>query len=182
MKLKKTATGVILLTMMVTGVACSSDTKGSASSQAPTASTAIPQVTAESQDAINMKGYIGARLAQERVDFLFAEAKSKDGAFILNPLAADSKEKAVKFLSNYFDTALADKLAAHYLTDQKAGEAIVTNKTSFFPTNLLSTKKEDITFDAVNTKDQVKFTTKDGVTYTTKQVNDKFVIVDVAKK
>jgi hypothetical protein len=113
------------------------------------------------------------------VEFLFAEAKSADGAFILNPKAADGKEKAVKFLSSYFDTAMVDKLTAHYLTDQKADNAIVTNQKSFFTSNLLATKKEDITFDASNTKDQVKFTTKDGVTYTTKKVNDKFVVAAV---
>ncbi len=129
-----------------------------------------------------MKGYIAARIAEEKAEYLFAEAKSKDGGFILNPVAADSKEKAVKFLSNYYDAAMADKLAAHYLTDQTADGAIVTNKTSFFPTNLLDSKKEDITYDTANTKDQVKFTTKDGVTVTTKKVNDKFVLADIAKK
>ncbi|MFC3846669.1 hypothetical protein ACYEXS_35205, partial [Paenibacillus sp. MAH-36] len=182
MTLKQTAAGVILLTMMVTGAACSSP-KNTATSPSPSASAAAsPQATAETQDTINMKGYIGARIAQEKVGFLFGEAKSKDGKLILNPIAADSKEKAVKFLSSYFDAAMADKLAAHYLTEQQADGAIVTNPTSFFPTNLLDTTKADVTFDTANTADQVKFTTKDGATYTTKKVNDKFVMTDVAKK
>lgn len=177
MTLKKTAAGLILLSVMLTGAACSSNQpKSSPSPAATTTTTAAPQATAESQDAINMKGYIAARIAQEKVEFLFAEAKSADGAFILNPKAADGKEKAVKFLSSYFDTAMVDKLTAHYLTDQNA---IVTNQKPFFTSNLLATKKEDITFDASNTKDQVKFTTKDGVTYTTKKVNDKFVVAGV---
>ncbi|KRE46840.1 hypothetical protein [Paenibacillus sp. Soil724D2] len=182
MTLKKTTAGLILLTVMLTGAACSSNQPKSSPSPVAAATsntTAAPQATAESQDAINMKGYIAARIAQEKVDFLFAEAKSTDGAFILNPKAADGKEKAVKFLSSYFDTAMADKLTAHYLTDQKVDNAIVTNKQSFFTSNLLATKKEDITFDASNSKDQVKFTTKDGVTYTTKKANDKFVVADV---
>ncbi|MBP1963628.1 hypothetical protein [Paenibacillus aceris] len=183
MILKKTAAGVILLTMMVTGAACSSAPKNTTTSPAPTTSAAAsPQATAETQDAVNMKGYISARIAQEKVGFLFGEAKSKDGKLILNPIAADSKEKAVKFLSSYFDAAMADKLAAHYLTEQKADGAIVTSPAEFFPTNLLNTSKADITFDAANTADQVKFTTKDGATYTTKKVNDKFVVTDAAKK
>ncbi|NOV01218.1 hypothetical protein [Paenibacillus planticolens] len=182
MTLKKTAAGVILLTMMVTGAACSSEPKNTAS-PAPTASAAAsPQATAETQDAVNMKGYIAARIAQEKAGFLFGEAKSKDDKPILNPIAADSKEKAVKFLSSYFDSAMADKLAAHYLTDQKADGAIVTNAAAFFPTNLLTTTKADITFDAANTADLVKFTTKDGVTYSTKKVDDKFIVTDAAKK
>ncbi|MZQ85020.1 hypothetical protein GQF01_23175 [Paenibacillus sp. 5J-6] len=183
MILKQTAAGVLLLTMMVTGAACSSAPKNTGTSPSPSASAAAsPQATAETQDAVNMKGYIGARIAQEKVGFLFGEAKSKDDKFILNPIAADSKEKAVKFLSTYFDAAMADKLAAHYLTEQEADGAIVTNPTSFFPTNLLDTTKADVTFDKANTADQVKFTTKDGATYTTKKVSDKFVISDVAKK
>ncbi|OPH48841.1 hypothetical protein BC351_37985 [Paenibacillus ferrarius] len=185
MTLKKTTAGVILLSMMLTAAACSSEPKQAATSPAPTtAATAAPQATptAESQDALNLKGYIAARISQEKIDFLFAEAKSKDGKLILNPVAADSKEKAVKFLSSYFDAALADKVATHYLTDQKADGAIITNTAPFFPGNLLNTQKQDITFDAANTKDQVAFTTKDGVTYTAKKVNDKFVLADAVKK
>jgi|GEM_PF-5117270 len=182
MTLKKTAAGLVLLTMMITGAACSSAPKQAASPAPTAAASAAPQATTESQDAVNLKGYIAARIAEEKAEYLFTEAKSKDGAFILNPVAADSKEKAVKFLSSYYDAAMADKVAAHYLTDQTADGAIVTNKTSFFPTNLLGSKKEDITFDTANTKDQVKFTTKDGVTVTAKKVNDKFVLADIAKK
>lgn len=183
MKLKQTAAGVILLTMMVTGAACSPGTKNANPSPAPAASAApSPQASAESQDATNMKGYIGARIAQEKVGYLFGEAKAKDGKLILNPVAADSKEKAVKFLSSYFDAAMADKLTAHYLTEQQADGAIITNTAPFFPTDLLATTKADITFDGANTSDTVKFTTKDGVTYTTKKVNDKFVVSDVTKK
>ncbi|NEW09762.1 hypothetical protein GK047_27965 [Paenibacillus sp. SYP-B3998] len=183
MTLKKTAAGVLLLSMMVTAAACSTDQKNSSASPAPSANATVsPQVKTESQDAVNMKGYIGARIALEKIDFLFGEVKSKDGAFILNPVVADSKEKAVKFLSSYFDAPMAEKIAVHYLTDKKADDAIVTNAASFFPTNLLNTKKEDVTFDAANTLDQVKFTTKEGVTYTMKKVSDKLVLADVAKK
>lgn len=178
MTLKKSAAGLLILTMALTGAACSS--KDSAASPSPTAAaTAAPQATAVSQDATNMKGYIAARIAREKVEYLFAEAKSADGAFILNPTAAADKEAAKKFLSSYFDTAMLDTLTTHYLTDKKADNAIVTNTTSYFKTNILTTKKEDITFDTANTADLVKFTTKDGATYTTKKVNDKFVVSDV---
>ncbi|GGI44429.1 hypothetical protein GCM10008018_07060 [Paenibacillus marchantiophytorum] len=185
MIMNKTAAGILLLTLMATGAACSSEPKASTSSPAPTAATTTaPQATAaaQTQDAINLKGYIAARIAQEKADFLFAEAKSKDGKLILNPVAADSKDKAVKFLTSYYDATMADKVATHYLTDQKADNAIVTNTQPFFPTNLLATKKEDITYDAANTKDQVSFTTKDGVTFTTKKVNDTFVLAEAVKK
>jgi hypothetical protein len=182
--LKQTAAGAVLIAMMVTGAACSSD-----KTQPASATTATPAVTAsaapqatEDAASFNMKGYIAARLAQEKIDFIFTDTKSKDGAStILNPVA-NSKEAATKFISVYLDAPLADKVAAHYITDQKAGDSIVTNKTAFIPTNLLDTKKEDITFDTANTKDLVKFTTKDGVIFTTKKVNDKFVLSDIVKK
>jgi hypothetical protein len=181
MTLKKSATGLLILTMALTGAACSS--KDSVSSPSPTvaatAATTAPQATAGTQDTTNMKGYIAARIAKEKVDYLFAEAKSADGAFVLNPIAAVDKEAANKFLSSYFDTSMLDTLTTHYLTDKKAGTAILTNTTSYFKTNILATKKEDITFDAANTADLVKFTTKDGAAYTTKKVNDKFVVSDV---
>jgi major membrane immunogen (membrane-anchored lipoprotein) len=183
MNWKQTATGTVLAALMVTGVACSSNSSSTTTTPAPTAvATATPQATAESADLVNMKGFIAARIAQEKIVTLFADAKSKDGSFILKSIIADSKEKAVKFLTSYVDAALADKLATHYLTDQKADGAIVTNKTPFFPINLLDLTKDVVTFDAANTADLVKFTTKDGVTVTTKKVNDTFVLSDVVKK
>ncbi|WNR46224.1 hypothetical protein [Paenibacillus roseipurpureus] len=178
MTLKKTAAGLLILSLAVTGAACSS-TKNTASPSPAATVSAAPQATTVSQDATNMKGYIAARIAREKVDYLFAEAKSADGAFIVNPVAATDKESAKKFLSSYFDASMLDTLVNHYITDAKAGAAFLTNKTSYFKSNILATKKEEITFDKANTADLVKFTTKDGVTYTTKKVNDKFLVSEV---
>ncbi|NOU67886.1 hypothetical protein GC096_28060 [Paenibacillus sp. LMG 31461] len=179
MTLKKTAAGLLILTMAVTGVACTS--KDSTTSPTPAASaTAAPQATAAvTQDATNMKGYIAARIAREKVDYLFAEAKSADGAFVVNPIAATDKETAKKFLASYVDAAMLDPLVNHYVTDTKAGTTYVTNTKSYFASNILETKKEEITFDKANTPELVKFTTKDGATYTTKKVNDKFLLTEV---
>ncbi|MDR6551136.1 hypothetical protein [Paenibacillus qinlingensis] len=179
MTLKKTAAGLLILTMAITGAACSS--KDSATSPSPAATTtATPQATAAvSQDTTNMKGYIAARIAREKVDYLFAEAKSADGAFVVNPIAATDKETAKKFLSSYVDATMLDTLVNHYVTDTKAGAAFLTNTKSYFTSNILTTKKEDITFDAANTAELVKFTTKDGATYTTKKVNDKYLLAEV---
>ncbi|OCT15580.1 hypothetical protein A8709_16035 [Paenibacillus pectinilyticus] len=180
MTLKKTAAGLLILTMAVTGAACSSKDSTTSPSPAATATaTAAPQASAVSQDTTNMKGYIAARIAREKVDYLFAEAKSADGAFIVNPIAATDKETAKKFLGNYFDTSMLDTLVNYYVTDAKAGAAFLTNTKSYFKSNLLDTKKEEITFDKANTADLVKFSTKDGVTYTTKKVNDKFLVSEV---
>lgn len=179
MTLKKTAAGLLILTMAVTGAACTS--KDSTTSPTPAASaTAAPQATAAvTQDATNMKGYIAARIAREKVDYLFAEAKSADGAFVVNPIAATDKETAKKFLASYVDAAMLDTLVNHYVTDTKAGTTYATNTKSYFTSNILETKKEEITFDKANTPELVKFTTKDGTTYTTKKVNDKFLLSEV---
>ncbi|OAS19018.1 hypothetical protein [Paenibacillus oryzisoli] len=178
MTLKKTAAGLLILTMAVTGAACSS--KDSTTSTPTATATAAPQATAAvTQDATNMKGYIAARIAREKVDYLFAEAKSADGAFVLNPIAATDKETAKKFLSSYVDAAMLDTIANYYVTDTKAGATFLTNTKSYFTDNILTTKKEEITFDKANTSELVKFTTKDGVTYTTKKVNDKFLLSEV---
>ncbi|MNY42783.1 hypothetical protein D3C86_1777040 [compost metagenome] len=97
----------------------------------------------------------------------------------MNPIAAKDKEAAKKFLSSYLDASLLDTITTHYVTDQKAGEAFLTNTKSYFTSNILSTKKEEITFDKANTPELVKFTTKDGATYTIKKVNDKFLLAEV---
>ncbi|NQX57934.1 hypothetical protein [Paenibacillus qinlingensis] len=179
MTLKKTAAGLLILTMAVTGAACTSKDSTTTPTPAGTA-TAAPQATAAvTQDATNMKGYIAARIAREKVDYLFAEAKSADGALVVNPIAATDKESAKKFLSSYVDAAMLDTIVNHYVTDAKAGAAFLTNTKSYFTDNILATKKEEITFDKANTPELVKFTTKDGVTYTTKKVNDKYLLSEV---
>lgn len=179
MTLKKTAAGLLILTMAVTGAACTSKDSATSPTPAATATVAPQATTAVSQDATNMTGYISARIAREKVDYLFAEAKSADGAFIVNPIAAKDKETAKKFLSSYIDASLVDILTNHYVTETKAGASFATNTKSYFTSNILATKKEEITFDKANTPELVKFTTKDGVTYTTKKVNDKFLLSEV---
>jgi len=130
-------------------------------------------------DNINSKAYFDARLAIDKLNAVFNSTKSKDDQYVLNEIAATDKASASKFLSNYFDAAFADKLTAHYVTDKKADNAFVINPKSYFKSDLLESNKVDIKFDAGNTKEQVKFTTKDGLAVTMKLANDAYIVTDI---
>lgn len=179
--MKQMITGAVLLSVLVTGAACGKQDSGAASAttnaggQAQTTQPA-PAASKESQDAVNVKAYLAARMAEEKVDFVFHDNKDADGNFVLNKFYAD-KDKAVTFLKGFYDAALVDKMVAFYmLPDNKI------NKENFFKKALSATKKEEMTFDSANTNDQVKFTTKEGAVYTLKKANDTFQVTNVEQK
>jgi hypothetical protein len=179
--LKKAAAGAVIFTLLVTGAACAKkEEPAPAPSNHANTSQTQQAAPAESQDSINAKAYNAARIAQEKVEFLFQETKDKDGKYVLNSFYPD-KDKASQFLAAYFDKPMVDKIIAYYVTDQKSGDAILVKQEPFIKKSLLPSKKEDMTFDASSNKDQVKFTTKDGAVYTMKKVNDKFIVADIAQ-
>lgn len=179
--MKQLMTGAVLLSVLVTGAACGKQDAPAASGtsnaggQAQTTQTA-PAATKESQDTVNVKAYLAARLAEEKVDFVFHDNKDKDGNFVLNKFYPD-QDKAVTFLKGFYDAAIVDKMVAFYV--QPDGKI---NKDNYFKKSLSSTKKDDMTFDAANTNDQVKFTTKDGAVYMLKKANDTFLVAGVEQK
>jgi hypothetical protein len=184
--MKQVVTGAVLLSVIVTGAACGKNDSGAANTanaggQTKAAQPAQTAAPAETQDAVNTKAYLAARLAQEKVDFVFHENKDKDGNFILNKNYLDP-EKAAAFLSGFYDPALVKSMLAFYMTDKKSGDATIVNKDNFYKKSLNDTKKEEVTFDAANTKDQVKFTTKDGAVYTLKRSGDTFIVTSIEQK
>lgn len=184
--MKQLVTGAVLLSVIATGAACGKNDSGAAKTanaggQQQAAQTAQPAAPAESQDAVNSKAYLAARLAQEKLDFVFHDNKDKDGNFILNKFYPD-QDKATAFLSTFYDAALVKSILAFYVTDKKSGDAAIMNKDNFYKKSLNDTKKEDMTFDAANTKDQVKFTTKDGAVYTMKKTGDAFIVASLDQK
>lgn len=179
--MKQMITGAVLLSVLVTGAACGKqDTPASsgtsnAGGQAQTTQPA-PAAAKESQDAVNVKAYLAARMAEEKVDFVFHDNKDKDGNFVINKFYPD-QDKAKTFLKSFYDVAIVDQMAAFYIQpDSKI------NKDNFIKKALSSTKKEDMTFDAANTNDQVKFTTKEGTVYTLKKANETFLVANVEQK
>jgi hypothetical protein len=186
---KKFAVTAILLSVVATGAACSSDdNKDSAASPSATpavsaSAAASPAAAAsEAPDAYKMKAYNAARIAEEKINTLFHTSTSEDKA-VLNPLIATDKDKAAKFLNAYFDPALSEKILTFYLTPDKTQDGSILVKTDkFLPGSILAAKtKDDVTYEG--TQDEVKMTTKDNMVFTAKKNSEgKYIITDVAKK
>lgn len=178
--LKQAAVGAVIASLLVTGVACGTkETPGSTNASGP-AKESTTTGSAVNDQAEQMKAYLVLRLAEEKVNGLFHEKKSKDGKAILNPLQG-SKEVAETFLKAYFDDAMTNKLLTHYLTEEKADNSIVVKADKFFAKAILDTTKADVTMEG--SKDGVvTITTKDGAKYTLKNTGDKYIITDYVAK
>jgi major membrane immunogen (membrane-anchored lipoprotein) len=179
--MKQMMTGAVLLSVLVAGAACGKQDTPAASGTANAGGQShtthqAPAAAKESQDTVNVKAYLAARMAEEKVDFVFHDNKDKDGNFVLNKFYPDA-DKAKTFLKGFYDAAIVDQMVAFYL--QPDGKV---NKDNYFKKALSSTKKEDMTFDSANTNDQVKFTTKEGAVYTLKKTNEQFLVTNVEQK
>lgn len=175
---KQAAASIIIGSLLFTAVGCSSASKQPAASAPAASQSAAPS---ENPDAYKISAYTAARIAEEKVDTLFHQTKSKDGKPILNTLIAADKEKAIKFLNSYFEPAMSEKIVAFYWTADKADDSVVVKESKFFTASVLLTKsKDEVTYEG--NKDQVKLTTKDGGVFTVKRANDKYVVTDFAKK
>lgn len=181
--LKPLMTAALIGTIALSATACSSnnESKESASPLAPAATSAAPTASA-SVDVEKSKSlaYIAARLAEEKVNGLFHQEASEDGKPILNPITPD-RQSAANFLNAYLDPALTDKVLAHYLTEEKAGNAIVVKSDKFFSSSIMATaSKNDVAFEG--SPDEYKMTTQDGGLYTVRKVDEKtYLVTDYVK-
>ncbi|MEO3944963.1 hypothetical protein [Gorillibacterium sp. CAU 1737] len=177
---KKLALSALILTLSISAAACSSDNKTSESAS-PAATVAPTTASAEDASLYQAKAYIAGRLAEEKITQLFTKETTEDGKPVLTSSIAKSKEEATEFLNAYLDPALTEKVLAHYLTEEKAGEAIVVKADPFVPASILATaSQEEVTFSG--TADEVKMTLKDGGVYTAKKnAEGNYIISDIAK-
>lgn len=186
--LKRFIIAALMLSVVATAAACSSDSKkdsAASPSVAPSAAAtaAASSAPSENPDTYKLKAYTAARIADEKITLLFQSTTVEEKA-VMNSVIATDKEKAVKFLNAYLDPALSEKVASFYLTADKTKDGSVIVKTDkFLPTSILTVAptKADITFEG--TEAEVKMTTKDNVVFTAKKNSEgKYIISDVAKK
>lgn len=184
--LKRIAAAALICTIALTGAACSSNSSNKDAAGTPAASTAGNSPTAsaaasEKPDVSKTQAFIAARMAEEKVNYLFHQATSEDEKPILNPVTPD-KESAAKFLNAYIDPALTEKILTHYLTEEKADNAIVVKSEPFFSVSMLATPlKEDLTYEGAD--NEYKMTTKDGGVFTVKKdTENKFVLTGFVKQ
>jgi hypothetical protein len=178
---KKAMLGALILSVSLSTAACSSDKKN-AESASPSPSAAAATV-APTEDAAmyQSKAYIAGRLAEEKIDQLFAQEKSADGKPVLNSNIATTKTAAADFLNAYLDPALTEKVLAHYIADESS-MPIVVKADKFVTSSILETaSKDDVTFSG--TADEVKLTLKDGAVYTAKKnAKGTYIISDIVNK
>jgi hypothetical protein len=184
--LKRIAAAALICTIALTGAACSSNNSNKDAASTPAASTASSSPSAsasasENPDVAKTQAFIAARMAEEKVNYLFHQETSADDKPILNPVTPD-KESASKFLNAYIDPALTEKIVTYYLTEEKAGNAIVVKSDPFFTVSILATaSKDDVTYEGA--EKEYKMTTKDGGVFTVKKdAENKFVLADFAKQ
>ncbi|MCL6456791.1 MAG: hypothetical protein K6T85_02175 [Gorillibacterium sp.] len=182
---KKLISAALVLSLAALGTACSSTAKEEATASATTVVSAAPTTVATPAEDANMYkayAYIAARLAEEKIAVLFQSQTTDDGKAIMNTNAAADKAQATEFLNTYLDPALTEKVLAHFLTEEKVGEATVVNVEPFVPVSILTTaSKDEVTYEG--DANEVKMTTKDGGVFTAKKTSaDNYVITDITKQ
>jgi hypothetical protein len=163
---RRLAAAAIIFTLTFIMAACSSNASNSGKEPAPSKEAVASNETATGKEDTLSKdqAYIAARLAEEKVDGLFHQETSADNKPILNPVTPD-KDSAVKFLNAYMDSALTEKIVSHYLTEEKANNAIVVKNEKYISSSIRDTS------------------TKDGGVFTVKKNNeDKYILFDFVKK
>lgn len=180
---RKIATAALICTIALTGAACSSNNGNNDAASTPSASAASSSPAAspsENPDLAKTQAFIAARLAEEKVTYLFHQETTEDGKSLLNHVTPD-KESAAKFLNAYIDPALTEKILAYYLTEEKADNAIVVKSDKFFSVSILAApSKDDLTIEGSDS--EYKLTTKDGGVFTVKKNADNtFVLADFVK-
>ncbi|RAP75746.1 hypothetical protein [Paenibacillus montanisoli] len=137
----------------------------------------------EGSDMDKENAYTSARIAEDKVNTLFATALLKDEKTpILDPVIG-TEAKAKELLLSYFDESLVDKILAHYITDQKDGDNIIVNNEPFFSASILSTSQlDDVKIEG--SKKEYTLTTSDQGVYSLKWIedDDKYVVSNYEKK
>lgn len=136
--------------------------------------------TTELTDQVKSKTYNAARIAEGKVNDVFAHDVAADGETpILNRNFTD-EAAAVTFLSKYYSEDVAKEIYAYYATAEKTAEGqVIVKAEPFFDPSLLLTKQEDMTIEGNANKTTLK--QDEGYTYTVELKNNKYVVTDVQK-
>ena len=175
--MKRLLTFLSAITLIFALVGCSADkeeTKDTATKETKT------ENTAELTDQAKSKMYNAVRIAEGKVNEVFAkEVAADEETPVINSQFAD-EASAVEFLSKYYSEDVAKELYTYYVTDQKTAEGqTIVKADPFFTASILETTKDDVTIDGDANKATVK--TKDNVTYTVELQDEKYIVSGVEK-
>ncbi|RHW40618.1 endonuclease [Neobacillus notoginsengisoli] len=133
---------------------------------------------AELTDQVKSKMYNAIRLAENKVDTVYANDTDEDTEKpVLNATFAD-EAAAEAFLTKYYSEDVAKQISSHYSTGEKNkdGRPFV-KEDPFFAKPISGTTQDDVTIEGDANKGTVK--TKDGVTYTVELKDGQYVITGV---
>ncbi len=136
--------------------------------------------TSELTDQVKSKMYNAVRIAEGKVNEVFAKETAADETTpVLTSTFAD-ETTAVAFLSKYYSADVSKEIYTYYVTDQKTAEGqTIVKADPFFAKPILDTTKEDVTIEGDANKATVK--TKDNVTYTVELKDNQYIVTDVQK-
>lgn len=131
-------------------------------------------------DQAKAKMYNAVRLAENKVDTVYAHDTAEDGETpILNATFAD-EAAAETFLTKYYSEDVAKQISEHYATGEKTDKGeIIVKADPFFPNPISSTKQSDVTIEGDAHKGTIK--TKEGVTYTVELKDGQYIVTGVEK-
>ncbi|WP_316571878.1 endonuclease [Neobacillus sp. YIM B06451] len=132
----------------------------------------------ELTDQVKAKMYNAVRLAENKVDTVYAHDTAEDGETpILNATFAD-EAAAETFLTKYYSEDVAKQISEHYATGEKTDkDQIIVKAEPFFAKSITGTTLDDVTIEGDANKGTVK--TNEGVTYTVELKDGQYVITSV---
>ncbi|WP_059171265.1 hypothetical protein [Bacillus sp. FJAT-27445] len=134
---------------------------------------------AELTDQAKSKMYNAVRMAENKVDTVYAHDAAEDGTPVLNATFAD-EAAAETFLTKYYSEDVAKQISEHYSTGEKTPEGqIIVKADPFFAHPIAATTQKDVTIEGDANKGTVK--TQDGVTYTVELKDGKYFVTGVEK-
>jgi hypothetical protein len=174
--MKRLLAFLTVITFVFTVVGCSSDKEDSKNATEETKT----EEKAEFTEQTKAKMYNTARIAEGKVNEVFAkEVAADEETPIINSLFAEQAD-AVAFLSKYYSEDVAKEIYTYYVTDQKTAEGqTIVKAEPFFTASILETTKEDVTIEGDANKATIK--TKDNVTYTVELQDEKYIVTSIQK-
>ncbi|AGK55059.1 hypothetical protein [Bacillus sp. 1NLA3E] len=175
--MKRLLAFLTIFTLMFAVAGCSS-TKDDTSKT--TTEKKATEKTSELTDQVKSKMYNAVRIAEGKVNEVFAKEMAADETTpVLTSTFAD-EAAAEAFLSKYYSADIAKEIYTYYVTDQKTtdGQTIV-KADPFFAKPILDTTKDDVTVEGDANKATVK--TKDNVTYTVELKDNTYVVTAIQK-